>query len=114
MKASAEAKAAFQEALSRLGDVFVFEAFGAAHRPHSSISGIKIPIRVAGLLMKKELEIFSQVLDKPKKVPAQRLPAPLLTLRSLPAAPVGHSGRRQDQRQVSVGSPPSKHTHSSL
>lgn len=67
VKASAEAKAAFQEALSRLGDVFVFEAFGAAHRPHSSISGIKIPIRVAGLLMKKELEIFSQVLDKPKK-----------------------------------------------
>jgi phosphoglycerate kinase len=47
--------------------VFVFEAFGAAHRPHSSINGIKIPIRVAGLLMQKELEIFSQVLGAPKR-----------------------------------------------
>ena len=46
-----------------LADVFVFEAFGAAHRPHSSINGLKgrVPLRVAGLLMKKELSYFSQV-----------------------------------------------------
>lgn len=67
IKASKEDREAFQQALSRLGDVFVFEAFGAAHRPHSSISGIKVPVRVAGLLMRKELDVFSQVLDKPKK-----------------------------------------------
>ncbi len=57
----------FRKALSALGDVFVFEAFGAAHRPHSSVVGVDIPQRVAGLLMKKELTYYSKVLGNPNK-----------------------------------------------
>jgi len=57
----------FKKALSRLGDVFVFEAFGAAHRPHASIVGIDLPQRVSGLLMKRELNYYAQVLGKPQR-----------------------------------------------
>jgi len=67
VKCKPDQVAKFQQDLSRLGDVFVFEAFGAAHRPHSSINGIKIPVRVAGLLMQKELGIVAQVLSKPER-----------------------------------------------
>lgn len=57
----------FREKLSRLGDVFVFEAFGAAHRAHSSIIGINLAPRVAGLLMQKELDYFGKVLGQPAR-----------------------------------------------
>jgi len=57
----------FRRALSNLGDVFVFEAFGAAHRPHASVSGISIPQRVAGLLMARELNYFAKVLGAPQR-----------------------------------------------
>lgn len=67
IKASKEEVAEFRAALSRLGDVFVFEAFGASHRPHSSIVGINIPQRVGGLLMQKELDYFSKVLGNPSR-----------------------------------------------
>lgn len=67
VKANPEAVSRFQEALSSLGDVYVFEAFGAAHRPHSSVSHIDIPQRVSGLLMQKELTYFAQVLGNPQR-----------------------------------------------
>jgi phosphoglycerate kinase len=67
IKAKAEAVERFKKALSNLGDVFVFEAFGAAHRPHASVTGITIPQRVAGLLMKKELTYYSKVLGAPSR-----------------------------------------------
>ena len=60
-------KVAFRKGLSALGDVFVFEAFGAAHRPHSSIIGIDLPQRVAGLLMHKEMSYYGSVLSKPAR-----------------------------------------------
>jgi phosphoglycerate kinase len=63
IKAAPEAVADFRRQLSRLGDVFVFEAFGAAHRPHSSIVGVDIPQRVAGLLMQRELNYYAQVIQ---------------------------------------------------
>lgn len=66
-KAQKEAVDRFRSALSRLGDVFVFEAFGAAHRPHSSVVGIDLPQRVAGLLMKKELTYYSKILGNPNR-----------------------------------------------
>jgi phosphoglycerate kinase len=44
------------------GDVYVNDAFGAAHRAHSSIAGIQVPVRAAGFLMKKELQAFSKAL----------------------------------------------------
>jgi len=59
---------AFRASLSKLGDVFVNDAFGTAHRAHSSMVGMKgkMPC-VAGLLVAKELDAFAQVLD-PSKV----------------------------------------------
>lgn len=66
-KADAAAVAAFRASLSRLGDVYVNDAFGAAHRAHSSIVGVVLPRRAAGFLMKKELEAFAQVLDHPRR-----------------------------------------------
>ncbi|MFC1937261.1 phosphoglycerate kinase [Chloroflexota bacterium] len=56
----------FAEALSRLGDIFVNDAFGTSHRAHSSISGIVdyIPA-VGGLLLEKEVETLSSILENP-------------------------------------------------
>jgi hypothetical protein len=52
--------------------VFVFEGFGAAHRPHASIVGCAvpphaIPVRVSGLLVEKEISIFADVLSTPRR-----------------------------------------------
>jgi len=63
--------ASFRDSLSKLGDVYVCDAFGTAHRGHSSMVGMqgKMPC-VSGLLVAKELEAFSKVLDpKLKKTP---------------------------------------------
>jgi len=67
LKASDEDVKKFRDSLTRLGDVYVNDAFGTAHRPHSSIVGINLPIRAAGFLMKKELEYFAKVLEKPER-----------------------------------------------
>lgn len=64
---SKEAVAAFRRSLSRLGDIFVNDAFGSAHRAHSSVVGVTIPTRVAGLLMAKELKSFGQMLTDPPR-----------------------------------------------
>jgi len=57
----------FRASLTRLGDIYVNDAFGTAHRAHSSMVGIKLPERASGFLMKKELDAFHQVLDAPKR-----------------------------------------------
>lgn len=67
IKASPEATAAFQSSLTKLGDVFINDAFGTAHRAHSSMVGIKHAQRAAGFLMKKELDYFSKALDNPAR-----------------------------------------------
>src|SRR5207302_864818 len=64
-KATPEEIAAFRASLSKLGEVYVNDAFGTAHRAHSSMVGIDLPQRAAGFLMKKELDAFAQVLDHP-------------------------------------------------
>jgi len=53
--------------LSKLGDVFVNDAFGTAHRAHSSMAGVNLPIKAAGFLMKKELEYFAKVMETPTR-----------------------------------------------
>lgn len=58
---------AFRASLSKLGDVYVNDAFGTAHRAHSSMVGVKLPERAAGLLMKKELDYFAKALEKPER-----------------------------------------------
>lgn len=66
VKADEAAVKAFRESLSRLGDVFVNDAFGTAHRAHSSMVGVNPP-RACGFLMKKELDYFAKVLESPKR-----------------------------------------------
>ena len=47
------AVAEFRASLSKLGDVYVNDAFGTAHRAHSSMVGADLPIKAAGFLMEK-------------------------------------------------------------
>jgi phosphoglycerate kinase len=56
-------------ALAELGDFFVNDAFGSAHRAHSSTVGVAEFLRpaVAGLLMEKELEYLDSALANPQK-----------------------------------------------
>lgn len=67
VKASAAQVQEFRAGLSKLGDLYVFEAFGAAHRPHSSVVGISIEPRVAGLRMQREMDYYGQVLGRPQR-----------------------------------------------
>jgi len=66
MKPSDEEVKKFRESLTKLGDVFVNDAFGTAHRAHSSMVGVNLT-RVAGFLMKKELDYFAKALEKPER-----------------------------------------------
>jgi len=66
-KASDADVAAFRASLSKLGDVYVNDAFGTAHRAHSSMVGVNLPQKAAGFLMKKELDYFAMALEKPAR-----------------------------------------------
>ncbi|KAJ2137368.1 phosphoglycerate kinase, partial [Coemansia sp. RSA 353] len=55
----------FRESLTKLGDIYVNDAFGTAHRAHSSMVGVELPVRAAGFLMQKELEYFGKVTENP-------------------------------------------------
>ncbi|KAG5636104.1 hypothetical protein H0H81_009100 [Sphagnurus paluster] len=66
-KADPTKVAVFREGLTRLGDVYVNDAFGTAHRAHSSMVGVKLPQRAAGFLVKKELEFFAKALEHPER-----------------------------------------------
>jgi phosphoglycerate kinase len=59
----------FSRALAALADVYVNDAFGAAHRAHASISGMAafFADKAAGLLMQKELDYLSRILTNPEK-----------------------------------------------
>jgi phosphoglycerate kinase len=59
----------FAHALADLGDIYVNDAFGAAHRAHASTAGIAMfmNIRAMGFLMEKELKYLHEELDKPAK-----------------------------------------------
>jgi phosphoglycerate kinase len=59
--------ASFREGLTRLGDVYINDAFGTAHRAHSSMVGIRLPQRAAGFLVKKELDYFAKALENPDR-----------------------------------------------
>ncbi len=56
----------FADALASMADVYVDDAFGAAHRAHASISGV--PARIpgyAGLLLERELDVLGGLLAEP-------------------------------------------------
>ncbi|XP_065356838.1 phosphoglycerate kinase-like [Calliphora vicina] len=57
----------FRKSLAQLADVYVNDAFGTAHRAHSSMMGEGYKYRAAGFLLNKELLYFSQALHNPAK-----------------------------------------------
>src|SRR2546430_12112182 len=59
----------FAQALAELGDLYVNDAFGAAHRAHASTAGITkfVQKSAMGLLMEKELHYLHEELDHPGK-----------------------------------------------
>ena len=59
----------FAEELAKLGDFYVNDAFGAAHRKHTSTAKVAHLVKpaVAGFLMEKELRCLSQALDNPTR-----------------------------------------------
>ena len=66
-KADPAAVQAFRTSLTTLGDVYVNDAFGTAHRAHSSIVGVALPEKAAGFLMEAELKAFAKVLEEPDR-----------------------------------------------
>lgn len=54
--------------MAKLGDVFVMDAFGSAHRAHSSTVGVTqfLP-SVAGFLMEKEIDYLANAVEQPKR-----------------------------------------------
>ena len=58
--------ASFAQALARLADIYINDAFGAAHRSHASIVGVaKYLPAVAGLLLEKEIKTLGGILENP-------------------------------------------------
>ncbi|HHP7236102.1 MAG TPA: phosphoglycerate kinase [Desulfobacterales bacterium] len=59
----------FAGQLARLGDVYVNDAFGTAHRAHASTEGVTRHFKqcAAGFLMMKEIEFLGRVVEKPEK-----------------------------------------------
>jgi len=66
-KADKEKVAEFRKGLTALGDVYINDAFGTAHRAHSSMVGVDLPQKAAGFLMKKELDYFAKALESPQR-----------------------------------------------
>jgi phosphoglycerate kinase len=56
-------------ALAALADVYVNDAFGAAHRAHASTVGVArlVPERAAGLLLQREVETLTGILENPAR-----------------------------------------------
>jgi phosphoglycerate kinase len=64
-----EREPGFADALARLGDVYVNDAFGTAHRAHASMVAVAehFEQRAAGFLLAKELEYFDRALSDPAR-----------------------------------------------
>lgn len=65
-KEEEENSPAFAQALARLGEIFVNDAFGTTHRAHASVVGVTryLPA-VAGFLLEKEINALGKALDNP-------------------------------------------------
>ena len=61
VKATPEAIADFRASLAKTADIYVCDAFGTAHRGHSSMVGEGFPVRASGFLVAKELDAFGKV-----------------------------------------------------
>ncbi|MDP4219105.1 MAG: phosphoglycerate kinase [Bacteroidota bacterium] len=60
---------AFSKQLASLAEIYIDDAFGAAHRAHASIEGIThfLPIKAAGYLMKNELDFLGTAVTAPRR-----------------------------------------------
>jgi len=67
VKADPAKVTAFRASLSKLADVYVNDAFGTAHRAHSSMVGVTLKDKAAGFLMEAELVAFAKVVDNPQR-----------------------------------------------
>jgi len=67
VKAEKSDVTAFRTSLRKLADVYVNDAFGTAHRAHSSMVGEGFDKRAAGFLLKKELQYFAKALCNPER-----------------------------------------------
>nr|BAN38566.1 phosphoglycerate kinase, putative [Entamoeba histolytica] len=63
VKADPEKVKEFREQLTKLGDVYVNDAFGTVHRAHSTMVGVNLSPKVSGFLVKKELGYFAKAFD---------------------------------------------------
>lgn len=59
----------FAAELAKLGDIYVNDAFGTAHRAHASTRGMAdlMPVKVGGFLMQKEVDIMGKALANPDR-----------------------------------------------
>ncbi|KAK9245780.1 phosphoglycerate kinase [Lipomyces tetrasporus] len=67
VKCSPEKIEEFRKGLTALADVYINDAFGTAHRAHSSMVGVELPLRASGFLVKKELDFFAKALESPDR-----------------------------------------------
>jgi len=81
---------AFAEQLAHSADIFVNDAFGAAHRAHASTAGVAnfIPQSAAGMLMKKEIDFLIGAVEEPARpfaavVGGSKVSTKITVLRSL-------------------------------
>jgi phosphoglycerate kinase len=67
LKADKDKVAGFRTSIRKLADIYCNDAFGTAHRAHSSMVGEGYDVKCSGFLMSKELDAFAKVLDTPTK-----------------------------------------------
>ncbi|KUK63642.1 MAG: Phosphoglycerate kinase [Methanoculleus marisnigri] len=59
---------AFAESLAGLAEIYVNDAFGASHRAHASVVGVPEHLpAVTGLLLEKEIDAFTRILENPER-----------------------------------------------
>merc|ERR1712157_397683 len=66
-KADKDKVTEFRASIRKLADIYCNDAFGTAHRAHSSMVGEGFDVKCSGDLMAKELSAFAKVLDEPVK-----------------------------------------------
>merc|ERR1711972_405294 len=67
LKADAAKVTEFRASIRKLADIYCNDAFGTAHRAHSSMMGEGFDVKCSGGLMSKELDAFAKVLETPAK-----------------------------------------------
>lgn len=59
----------FAKSLAKLGDIYVDDAFGSAHRAHASVEAVAhlFDVKVPGFLMEKEVNYLGKLIENPEK-----------------------------------------------